>query len=89
MHDFSSQPDEDSQPPPIPEVLYSDFTEEPFAECTRCNQSLSDCPGGYQVSKMWRRNECVFEYVLCDDCRRGLMEEFSTESKQRLQQYER
>jgi hypothetical protein len=83
MHDFSSNPD-DPRHPPIPEVLHSDYTDEAFANCTRCGESLKDFPGGYQVSKAWRRNECVFEYALCDHCRTALMEEFSKESKQRL-----
>ena len=88
MHDFSSPSDEPTPPHPIPEVLHSEYTDEAFSHCTRCGESLKDFPGGYQVSKAWRRNECVFEYALCDHCRTALMEEFSKESKQRLAKFQ-
>jgi hypothetical protein len=86
MHDLSA-PDDDT-PPRVPSVLHSEFTDAPFSHCTRCGESLADFPGGYQISKAWKRGECVFEYALCDHCRTGLMEEFSKESKQRLAQFE-
>jgi hypothetical protein len=88
MHNLSSNSEDEPTPPPIPEVLHSDYTDEPFSNCTRCGETLKDFPGGYQISKAWRRNECVFEYALCDHCRTSLMEEFSEESKQRLMQFQ-
>ena len=77
-----------NEPPPIPRHLYSDYTDEAFSHCTRCGESLKDFPGGFQISKAWKRGECVFEYALCDHCRTLLMEEFSDESKQRLAQFQ-
>lgn len=84
MHNFGDEP----EPPPIPSELNSDYTDEPFANCTRCGESLKDFPGGFQISKAWKKGECVFEYALCDHCRTQLMEEFSQESKKRLAQFQ-
>ncbi len=83
-------PDSDDQyePPPIPDELHSAYTDEPFASCTRCGEGLIDYPGGFQISKAWKRGECVFEYALCDHCRATLMEEFSKESKERLARFQ-
>jgi len=85
MHNLG---DNEPQPPPVPKLLHSEYTEEAFRSCTRCGESLSDFPGGYQVSKAWKNGECVFEYALCDHCRTALMEEFSVESKQRLSDFQ-
>jgi hypothetical protein len=86
MHNLSD--DQQPEPPPIPAELNSDYTDEPFANCTRCGESLKDFPGGFQISKAWKKGECVFEYALCDHCRNQLMEEFSQESKKRLGQFQ-
>lgn len=84
MHDLSG----DEEPPLIPKELESDYTDGQFKICTRCGESLADFPGGFQVSKAWKKGECVFEYALCDHCRTALMEEFSSESKTRLAKFQ-
>lgn len=71
-------------PPPIPPELFSEYEERPFQHCTRCGESLADFPGGFQISKAYKKGECVMEYALCDHCRAAMMEEFSEESKRRL-----
>ena len=82
-------PDHDlQQPPPIPPDLESEYEERPFQNCTRCGESLPDFPGGFQISKAYKRGECVMEYALCDHCRNKMMEEFSAESKRRLAQFQ-
>lgn len=86
MHNLGD--DSHNEPPPIPSLLYSDYTDEAFSNCTRCGESLKDFAGGFQISKAWKRGECVFEYALCDHCRMQLMEEFSDESKQRLAHFQ-
>jgi hypothetical protein len=85
MHNLG---DDDSRPPPVPKVLFSDYTDEIFSSCTRCGETLGDFPGGYQISKAWKNGECVFEYALCDHCRTALMEEFSVESKKKLADFQ-
>lgn len=87
MHNLGD--DHQDEPPPIPNELFSDYTDAAFSNCTRCGESLKDFPGGFQISKAWKRGECVFEYALCDHCRTQLMEEFSDESKKRLAKFER
>ena len=76
------------EPPPIPPDLRCEYEERPFSHCTRCGESLPDFPGGFQISKAYKRGECVMEYALCDHCRTKMMEEFSQESKQRLAQFQ-
>lgn len=73
---------------PIPRDLHSEYEERAFQHCTRCGETLADDGGGFQISKAYRRGECVMEYALCDHCRQAMMEEFSTESKQRLAQFQ-
>ncbi len=84
MHDLG----ENQEPPPIPPELYSEYEERPFKCCSRCGESLSDFEGGFQVSKAYKRGECVFEYAICDHCRVALMEEFSDESKKKLMAFQ-
>jgi hypothetical protein len=81
-------PDDESPPPQIPRDLYSEYEERPFAHCTRCGESLSDDESGFQISKAYKRGECVMEYALCDHCRVAMMEEFSQESKKRLGEFQ-
>lgn len=78
---------EHEDPPPIPRDLYSEYEERPFQCCTRCGETLSDFQGGYQVSKAYRRGECVVEYALCEHCRNAMMDEFSDDSKNRLNDF--
>ena len=84
MHDLGNE----NQPPPIPPVLHSEYLEGPFRSCTRCGESLGDFEGGFQISKAFKRGECVFEYALCDHCRTALMEEFSEKSKSNLMRFQ-
>lgn len=49
---------------------------------------MTDFDGGFQISKAFKKGECVFEYALCDHCRTGLMEDFSEESKTRLMEFQ-
>ncbi len=72
---------------PIPRELYSEYEERPFRSCTRCGESLLEFAEGYQVAKIFKRGETVFEYALCGPCHRGLIDEFSDESKRRLEDY--
>ncbi len=79
---------QDDPPPPIPPELHSEYEERPFGHCTRCGETLEDDQGGFQISKAYKRGECVMEYALCDHCRIAMMEEFSQESKKRLAQFQ-
>lgn len=86
MKHHSDMPEE--IPPSIPRDLHSEYEERPFRHCTRCGETLADDQGGFQISKAFKRGECVMEYALCDHCRVSMMEEFSQESKKRLADYQ-
>lgn len=55
----------------------------PFEHCSRCGAVLAEGEY-YQINKAWRGGECIFEYAFCSECRDGLLEEFSEESKTNL-----
>lgn len=78
---------------PLPESLYSTETEEPFARCLVCEQSLRDGSTHYLIEKGVRRidaydvEETIFDYPLCLDCHRSVGQSLSTLSKRRCQEY--
>jgi hypothetical protein len=88
MHDLGNDEQDGDTPPPIPADLHSEYLDGPFRNCTRCGETLADFEGGFQISKAWKKGECVFEYALCDHCRTGLMEEFSDQSKKNLAKFQ-
>jgi hypothetical protein len=71
----------------IPHELHSEYEERPFQSCTRCGESLADVPEGYQLFKLYRRAEPIYEYALCHPCHAGLLAEFSDESRVRLAEF--
>ena len=65
--------------------FHSAETGEPFQDCISCGLSLDHDPSlPYLVAKSYHRNECIFEYAICDDCRSNMAQEFSPGSKQAL-----
>ena len=72
---------------PIPEEFYSAYEDRPFRSCTRCGESLTDFREGYQVAKVMKGGEAIFEYALCGPCHLGLLEEFSEESRKALESF--
>ena len=82
MDDLSQLPGE-----PIPKELYSEYEERPFRTCTRCGETLADFVEGFQIAKVFKNNEAVFEYALCSHCHIDMIEEFSAESRQTLEDY--
>lgn len=89
--------DEDESPPlddfyhptPIPEELHSEYEERAFKSCTRCGETLEDFDDGFQIAKVFRGGEAVFEYALCAPCHTGLVDDFSVESRKTLEQFYR
>ncbi|MCH2059702.1 MAG: hypothetical protein MK183_03660 [Verrucomicrobiales bacterium] len=82
MDDLSHFPSD-----PIPEEFYSEYEERPFLTCTRCGETLCDFTEGFQIAKVFRRSEVVFEYALCAPCHIGMIDEFSIESRKALEDY--
>lgn len=73
---------------PIPCELHSDFEDRPFQICTRCGETLADFEEGFQISKVYRNNECIMEYAICLPCHNSLIEEFSQESRVRMEKFQ-
>ena len=71
----------------IPKELYSDYEERPFCNCTRCGETLADFTEGYQIAKVFKRGETIFEYALCAACHSGMVDEFSAETKESLETF--
>jgi len=76
-----------SEGEPMPEELYSEYEERPFKLCTRCGETLADFDEGYQVAKVFRSGEAVFEYALCLPCHTNMQDEFSTETKEAMEKF--
>lgn len=76
-------------PTDIPREFHSEYEERPFQSCTRCGEMLAGIPGGYQIFKLYRQNEAIYEYALCDPCYGGVLQEFSAESTERLHEFHR
>jgi hypothetical protein len=68
-------------------LFHSAETGLPFLDCIACGLRLADPELPYLVSKSFRRGECIFEYAICDVCRTNMAREFSTESRQRLNEF--
>ena len=66
-------------PSPIPEELYSVYEGGPFTSCTVCSEDLRD-GRLYEVQKVFRGSECVFEMGVCHACGESIAREFSEES---------
>ena len=82
MHDPRSE-----FPEPIPGELHSEYEERPFLTCTRCGETLKDFAEGYQIAKVFKADEVIFEYALCGPCHSGLVEDFSDESRRVLEDF--
>ena len=77
------------EPTDIPREFHSEYEERPFQSCTRCGEMLAEIAEGYQVFKLYRGGEAIYEYALCHPCHAGAVREFSVESRQRLEAYHR
>ena len=73
----------------IPSEFHSEYEGRPFQSCTRCGEMLMEIAEGYQIFKLFRRGEPIYEYALCHSCHAGLVREFSVESRHRLEEYHR
>lgn len=76
-------------PTDIPREFHSEYEERPFQSCNRCGEMLAEIGNGYQIFKLYRRSEPIYEYALCHPCHSGVVEEFSAESKERLELFHR
>jgi hypothetical protein len=73
----------------IPPEFHSEYEGRPFQTCTRCGEMLAEIADGYQVFKLFRRGEPIYEYAVCHPCHSGIVREFSDESRRRLEEFHR
>jgi len=64
---------------PIPPQLHSVYEEGPFTRCSGCTKPLAGL-GLYEIQKVYRGREVVFETALCHVCGEDLVRELSEES---------
>jgi hypothetical protein len=74
-------------PSDIPLEFHSTYEGRLFQSCARCGEMLEEIAGGYQIFKLFRQGEAIYEYALCDPCHTGVVGEFSEESRQRLAEF--
>ncbi len=74
------------KPTPIPDLLHSAYAEEPFRRCTVCNADLHD-GRLYEIQKVFRGKEAIFEMAVCQKCGESVAEEFSEESITRIRRF--
>jgi hypothetical protein len=78
---------DDWEPIPVPESMHSVYLEGPFTQCVSCGADLMEEANPYQIQKVWRTGEVVFELALCLGCAEQTMREFSRESIERMQAF--
>jgi uncharacterized protein with PIN domain len=72
---------------PIPHLLFSAFLDGPFRSCSICGEDLMQGTVPYQIQKVWRNREVVFEMAICSRCSMDLLRSFSEESMRKMQEY--
>lgn len=75
----------------LPEKLYSEKTGKPFEHCSVCDTELNNKL--HFVEKAYHRNlgddahSVIFEYAICESCKRNMLKEVSVESMARMQAF--
>ncbi len=88
LDDWLNDPDLESlERRDIPENLHSVYLEGPFTNCISCDKDLISSPQPYEIEKVFKGKEVVFEYAICLDCGKNLMKEFSKESSAASEEY--
>jgi len=72
---------------PIPKILHSEETGEPFERCSVCGGDLLDEGTGYLIEKGRVKGETAFEYAICFGCHDGIRQELSEASQRRIEHY--
>ena len=69
----------ETEPSEIPKELHSFYEEGLFQKCTICDKDLEHL-GLYEVQKVYRDKEVIFETAICQACGEDLSKEMSLES---------
>ena len=71
---------------PIPTLLHSIFEKGPFRTCCVCGSVLTD-GRVYEIQKVYRGKEAIFEMAICHCCGDEVAREFSDESKESMKSF--
>jgi len=74
------------RPQPIPELLHSVYEKGPFRTCCVCGHRLLD-GRLYEIQKVFRGKEAIFEMAICHECGEGVAREFSEESMENMKKF--
>jgi hypothetical protein len=74
------------KPQPIPDLLHSVFEKGPFHKCCVCGKVLTD-GRLYEIQKVFRGKEAIFEMAICHGCGEEVSREFSEESKESMKEF--
>ncbi len=85
MSEFLEELFDDSEP--IPELLYSDYHKDPFQSCLKCDRSLQDIQGIYEIQKIYRQGRPIWEHAICSECGEDLVQDYSDESLENINEF--
>jgi len=71
---------------PVPEILHSTYLEGPFRTCAVCEERLDD-GRVYEIERVFRGREPVFEMAICLACAAKVASEFSRESTEAIRTF--
>ena len=77
----------------IPKIFYPEEGNIPFVNCTICHKDLLNNDVNYLIEKAYKQElsdgsrKLVFEFVYCLDCLEKFRDEFSKESKLKIDQF--
>ena len=74
------------RPQPIPDLLHSVYEKGPFRTCCMCGHVLTD-GRLYEIQKVYRGKEAIFEMAICHGCGEGVACEFSRESMENMKKF--
>ncbi len=71
---------------PVPALLHSVYEGGPFRRCSVCDAPLEDA-SLFEVQKVFRGPEVIFEYAVCRSCGMNLLKSYSRESLEIIQSF--
>jgi hypothetical protein len=71
----------------IPLLFHSLEHDEPFKKCLTCNRDFGELDEPFNITKVFKGPECVFEYAICLSCKSDTFQSFSEESRKRLRSF--
>ncbi len=75
------------EPKPIPPEFHSAYHEGLFPKCLDCEQPLLESQKFYEIQKIIKGKEVIFEYALCQSCSENLTKQYSQESRQAMETF--